>query len=532
MKTLFTKHKILLITLSAVLCLGVLSGMMLTGVIRFATNGGTFETVADANREQQAPEPEKAGSEAEPEKAGSEAESEKAESEAEPVSQTMTKPTPTPFEVKLSADDIKAVTYEVRQRRRYVIPVRTAVCPEENKMLWEQSSPDAADEDLAKQAAEAYTQTLYGKSYEELTGCPLDNAGVILYTDKEGDRDAFLRVTDTAGMYLVTIRQADRKLICADLLTYPETVTIDREKDALRLAEKLGYHSAALYREGSRRLNEGIYMLATDTDECLAFSYCGDQLWQFALYPNREAMLECEYFLADIQYDYETPAYPRNFVEAEAPQYGYDQMIPGDKIILRLKRLYNQLSGDSAIMNSDQMKATFYRDESGAREDCWKITGEGFDVTVSAYSRDVIRLDCSIPCKDLLSVPYDAMGGAEYEAVVRQIGEELFTRLGIYDESGDAHGKAVKSVDVNTVYDGKCCTMDVYLEDGTVYELGFANGVLMYAEHYANDRFFWVGINTGWVADTVYVNAATGKQYVPDYRDWDGDLHVSPRPER
>ena len=89
----------------------------------------------------------------------------------------------------------------------------------------------------------------------------------------------------------------------------------------------------------------------------------------------------------------------------------------------------------------------------------------------------------------------------------------------------------MKNVDVNAVADYHYCTMDVYLEDGTVYELGFADGVLKYAEHYANDQFFWVGINTGWVADTVYVNAATGKKFVPEYRDWDGDLHVAARPE-
>ena len=177
------------------------------------------------------------------------------------------------------------------------------------------------------------------------------------------------------------------------------------------------------------------------------------------------------------------------------------------------------------------MKAVFYRDESGAREDCWVITGDRFEMTVSAYSRDVIRLDCSIPCKDLLAIPYEKMGGAEYEAAAKLIGEELFTKLGISDASSDAHGKAVKNVDVNAVADYHYCTMDVYLEDGTVYELGFENGVLKYAEHYANDQFFWVGINTGWVADMVYVNAATGKKYIPEYRDWDGDLHVKPRPE-
>lgn len=518
MKTFVKKHKILLIALSAVLCVGIFSGLLLAGVINLSKSRSSFKTVADAKEETNAPaKAPNAGQEDEP---------------VQDLTQPVPTPTPAPQEMKLSADMIRSITEDVQRRRQYVIPVRTGNCPAANLMLWDVSRPSRDQEDLAKQAAKQFTELVFEQSYETLTGYTLEEASVVVYTDKDGDRDTVLRVTDPAGNYIVSFSETNWKVLCADLLTYPKTVTLDREKDALRLAEKLGYKSAVLYRDNNNQwMHEGVYMLTTETDECLAFSYCGDQLWQFAVYPNQHAMLECEYFLADIQIDYETPAYPRNFVEAEAPKLPFDQMLPGDKIIIRLKRLYNQLSGDSTIMNSNEMKAVFYRDESGAREDCWEITGKGFNVTVSAYSRDVIRLDCSIPCKDLLAIPYEKMGGAEYEAAAKLIGEELFTKLGIYDESGDAHGKAVKNVDVNAVADYHYCTMDVYLEDGTVYELGFEDGVLKYAEHYANDQFFWVGINTGWVADTVYVNAATGKKYVPDYRDWDGDLHVKPRPE-
>ena len=512
MKTFVKKHKILLIALSAVLCVGIFSGLLLAGVINLSKSGSSFKTVADAKEETNAPA--NAG------KAGNDS----APDPMKPV------PTPTPEAKQLSAKEISEISEWVQRRRQYVIPVRTGNCPAENLMLWDLSNPSQEQENLAKDAAKQFTELVFEQSYETLTGFPLEDASVAVYTDKDGYRDTVLRVTDPAGNYIVSFSETNWKVLCADLLTYPKTVTIDREKDALRLAGKLGYQAAVLYRDDNNRwMQEAVYKLTTDKDECLAFSYCGDQLWQVAVYPNRDAMLECEYFLADIQMDYETPAYPRNFVAAEAPKLGFDQMIPGDKIIIRSTRLYNQLSGEAK--KHEDFKATFYRDESGAREDCWVITGTGFEMTVSAYSRDVIRLDCAIPCKDLLEIPYEKMGGEEYEKVARLIGEELFTKLGIYDESGDAHGKAVRNVDVNAVADYHYCTMDVYLEDGTVYELGFEDGVLKYAEHYANDQFFWVGINTGWVADMVYVNAATGKKYVPEYRDWDGDLHVLPRPE-
>ncbi len=509
MTKIVTKHKVLLIALCGVLCIGILSGLLLTGVIKFSKEGRSFSTVAEAKEEM---------NESNAAAAGDENES----------SQDLTKPTPTPEAKQLSAKEISEISEWVEQRRQYVIPVRTGSCPAANLMLWDVSRPSREQEDLAKQAAKQFTEKVFEQSYETLTGYTLEEASVVVYTDKDGDRDTVLRVTDPAGNYIVSFSETNWKVLCADLLTYPKTVTLDREKDALRLAEKLGYKSAVLYRDNNNQwMHEGVYMLTTETDECLAFSYCGDQLWQFAVYPNQHAMLECEYFLADIQIDYETPAYPRNFVKAEPPTFGENQMVSDRTITSLLYRLYNRLSGQDA--KQGDFKATFYRDDSGAREDCWVITGDQFEMTVSAYSHDVIRLDCAVPCEDLLAIPYEMMGGAEYETVARQIGEELMTALGTYD--GDTHGKAVKNVDVNAVADGHYCTMDIILEDGTVYELGFEDGVLKYAEHYANDEFFWVGINTGWVADTVYVNAATGKKYVPEYRDWDGDLHVKPRPE-
>ena len=505
MTKIVTKHKVLLIALCGVLCIGILSGLLLTGVIKFSKEGRSFSTVAEAKEE---------------------ADKETGENDAP---DKMPVPTPTPETKQLSAREISEISEWVQRRRQYVIPIRTGIGVASNLMLWDVSNPSQEQEELAKDAASQFTEKVFEQSYETLTGFSLEEASVAVYTDKNGDRDTVLRVTDPAGNYIVSFDETTWKVLCADLLTYPKAVTVDREKDALRLAEKLGYQSAVLYRDRNNEwMNEAVYMLTTDKDECLAFSYCGNQLWQFALYPSQQAMLECEYFLADIQIDYETPAYPRNFVEAEAPAFGEDQMV-GDRMITSLLyRLCNQLSGEEAKKQED-FKATFYRDESGAREDCWVITGEDFEMTVSAYSRDVIRLDCAIPCKDLLAIPYEQMGGEEYEAVAKLIGENLFAALATYD--GDAHGKAVKNDDVNAVADYHYCTMDIILEDGTVYELGFEDGVLKYAEHYANDEFFWVGINTGWVADTVYVNAATGKKYVPEYRDWDGDLHVKPRPE-
>jgi hypothetical protein len=143
---------------------------------------------------------------------------------------------------------------------------------------------------------------------------------------------------------------------------------------------------------------------------------------------------------------------------------------------------------------------------------------------ISAYSRNIIEMKCRIPCRELLSIPYEKMGGEEYVKAAREIGNALFTAFAAYH--GDTHGKAVKEVSVNAVYDRHNCTMDVELEDGTFYELGYTDGVLTDIQFFANEDMFnyW---HFGWPADSVYINKATGKPFIPDYRYWDGDLRLA-----
>lgn len=530
MKTFFTKHKILLIAFSAVLCLGILSGLVVGGVIRLSTGGGSFTTVADAKEPLQiAAAPGKTQDEAqkEPDASGSQdksaSEPTKDTVESEPV---MPKPTAVPTDKKLSAAEIKQIGESVRNRRRSVIPVRTESEVPENKYRWDVGTPSKERAEAARKAADELTQTIFGMSFEKLTGVQVSEASVVLLTDKEGDRDAFFRIQDPDGVYLISLRDSDFGLICADLLTYPDGAASDREKENIMLAEKLGYAAKAWHNDNGGRSGETVYYYKTETDTCLTFSYIGNKLWQVAVYPSSDTAIESEYFLADLQCDYKNKAYPENFVAAERPDLGYDKMTNDGKIFAALSRLYRNLSGNE--LDVSKLEATFYRDESGAREDCWRITGEGFDITVSAYSRNVIRFTSEIPCKNLLTIPYKDMGGEEYEDAAKTIAQYFITSIGRYD--GNARGKDVKEVYTNAVYDSHYCTVDIELMDGTVYECYFKDGVLKEMWYWANSSLQYAG-PYGWVADNVYVNSATHKPFIPDYRDWDGDLHVAERPE-
>ena len=507
MKTFLQKHKILMIALCAVLCLGILSGIAVSGVIRLSMRGSSFETVADAKEEQK---------------------QQPTGNNADNVPETAPKPTPTPApeSVKLTADEVKRITETVQQRRRTVIPVRSGIWKQDNSFLWTESEPTQDQCDSSRMAAEYLTQILFGRSYIEVTGEDVNRAKVRIFTDPAGDRASFIRITDPDATYILTIRESNQKLICADLLTYPENTPVDREKDNAAIAEKLGFAVKPIRNEGGMH-NESVYVYRTDKDEYLTFTYIGDKLWQVAVFPSEQAMSECEYFLADVQYDYSGEAYPRKFVEAEPPAASEtDPVINEQKIMASLSRLYKNLSGEE--LDTSALTAKFCRDESGAREDCWNITGNGFEIVISAYSGNVISFRGNIPCKDLLPIPYEQMGGEEYEAATRQIAERMVFSLGSF--VGLDSEKTATKIDVNAVYDGHCCTMDIVLADGTWYECYFYDGNLQEIWYFANEQIFFVGMS-GWVADMVYINEATGKPFIPDYRDWDGDLHVRQRPD-
>lgn len=518
MKTFFHKNKILLISLSAVLLLGVLSGLLLGGVIRLSAGGSAFETVAEA-RERQTVPGRRASVKLQPET--------EPKQETEPTPKTEPSapvPTPVPQEIRLSAAEIQSITTDVQHRRRCIIPVHTEAMIPVNKQHWESCPPSETQEDAAREAAEKLTQTVFGTSFAELTGAPIGEAYVTLYLDTENDRDAILCVRDPEGVYLLFLREKDLGLICADLLTYPDGAAADRSKENIAIAQKLGYTAKPWHRKTGRNKEE-IYYYKTETETCLTFAYIGNKLWQAAVFPNRDAAVESEYFLADLQSDYSTPAFPESFEAAEPPTKDNRKIVTEAVLRNKLNRLYTGLTGGS--FDKSKLTIQFFRDKSGAREDCWRVTGEGFDVTVSAYSRNVIKFTGSIPCKDLLAIPYKNMGGEEYYTVTEYIGRALISSLGAY--GGMNREKDVRAITDNAVYDGHCCTMDIELMDGTFYECKFRDGVLEEILYYADERLFMEA--SGWVADSVYKNSETGKLFIPNCRDWDGDLHVSPRPE-
>ena len=484
MKTFFKKHRVLLIAFAIVLGFGVITGLVIGGTIRFSMSSEPFETVADARER------------------------------TERVDIDRSEPTEAPL--YLSARTIARMTEAIENRRNYTIPIRNFVIINRAENIWTWSKPDEEQTKLAKKKAAELTEKVFGKSYEELTNESLDKAQIYLLTDSTGYREPILRVTDTETAYLLTLNAYSGKLINADLLAYPEHEDMDFGADIGRILRALGYTRFNYDRDLSKDVYESREVsVSTNLQDCVCITYFGDRLSQVAIYPNYEMMTECAYFAADIQYDYSTPAYPEHFEEAEPPQKGESEMVTEQMVRRKLKRLYQALSGEQ--LDDSAITVTFLKDLSGAREDCWQVAGKGFLIVISAYSRHVISFESEVPCKMLLTIDYEHMGGVEYEQVTEQIAR-IFGSF--------ANNPTVKSIGVNAVHDGHCCTMDFELEDGAFYECSFKDGVLTSVEYWPSELYFWRDARSGWVADGVYVNAATKEKIIPDFPQWDGDLHV------
>jgi hypothetical protein len=496
MKTFFHKHRILLLAFAIVMGFGVLSGLVIGGTIRLSMRSEPFETVADA----------------------------KARTENEQTGL----PQPTQAPVEMPARTIARITEAIEKRRSYAIPIRTYLIINQPEGVWTWSKPDGVQTALARNQAEALSKKIFGMTYEQLTEEPSERADVWLLTDTTGYRDPVLRVTDSNGVFLLSLNAADGKLINADLLAYPTYADFDYESDVLRITRALGYDRVRFDRDIIAGAYEGreIYVY-TQQDECLSIMYFGDQLSQVSVFPTQEMLVESAYFQADVQFDYSTPAYPEQFEVADPPDLKDGEMVTEDMIVRKLTRLYSTLSREE--LDADRLEIVFLKDLSGAREDCWQVSGEGFLIVISAYSRNVISFEGKIPCKSLLDIPFDKMGGEEYEQVTEQIAHSFLSSFSAFN--GNYQNKAPKSIGVNAVHEDHYCTMDVELEDGTFYECGFADGVLTYIEYWPNERLFWGDVRPGWVANSVFLNAATQQPIIPDVPQWDGDLHVKQRPE-
>ena len=177
--------------------------------------------------------------------------------------------------------------------------------------------------------------------------------------------------------------------------------------------------------------------------------------------------------------------------------------------------------------------ATLYLDETGDREDYWQVTlASGGMMQISAENGLVIsatelrlkQLDGSNPPEQVMPSG-DKWDDPKYadateKAYVDYVTEKLvpwFNELARGQERGQ-----VKEVSLNALFDSYYATVDIELNDGTLYELGFASGVLQYIEYYFSSRSMWWDVHYGtWMADALYRNKVTGETFYTNPPMWE-----------
>ena len=256
------------------------------------------------------------------------------------------------------------------------------------------------------------------------------------------------------------------------------------------------------------------------------------------VYPDEDCGNENVFWRADLEQTEGASKllYPQDFREGTP---GADDMTEAQAI-----DFYNKLislagrSGLAENAKSEEPKATFYVDYSGARENYWHVEDDFISFDLTSKTGHMLNLSANGTLgkkMGLTGIPYENMGGDAYLKATH----ELFTGL---------FGKdAVQLMAVNAVYDDHYCTIDPFMTDGSSYEVMYQDGLIVDSTFLSStDPSRWTsvpdwlkkwaktdaktgaitveGMESGndryvpnWLADWVYVNNETGEIYAMEW---------------
>ena len=389
---------------------------------------------------------------------------------------------------------------------------------------WKEGDP--VEPELEKKAI-GIVRDIYSKILGRDLGGDLS---AIRYVDESGYRNNVLRITNEAQNFVCCLLEKNLQVLIADNTVVSGTGTSDWKKDAEKIAKVLGVEVGADYGMNTYSHGKSTDRNGTVLSEALSFattggscpyvtvSYAMGNLVGFMVHPSEAAMREMVPFDADIRYDERVVhlVAPENFVPGDIRNIQDGDMSPEDaELIYRNfvsaansraeeRRQAEGKTVDELDYNLGPDEISYVLDRSGYRENYYHIEKKNLiTMDIAAKSGYIVRAECNAlynldPALDLRSIPYGKMGGDEYIAYVQNIADRTFKP------------EDVDSVDVNAVYDGNYCTIDIEMKDGRWYELGFTGGCLMYVEHYPTR----MADMAGWAADSMYINTITGEIFI------------------
>ncbi len=428
-------------------------------------------------------------------------------------------PVPTAMPAELVSEDILHLEW----RYKDIFPRITKTYSYQAKTWKEGDKVDDALADAARRKAKDVLYELFndGGDYHDF-----DNATVVRYVDESGYRENVLRITGANNDFACVLAEKDLSLLIADNAKFPATTAIHEKEDAKEVAQYLGVTlGKGMEDQGGSGRNgvriEQFFGFELSDGRWITLCYTMNTLNGVQVHQDRYSMQEGVCFQADIRISPEIVhlVAEQNFVQG-SPKEPAEGDMTVDQIALMYRMFLSAANGRAAERREAEGKSTeeldyslkdweitYFLDKSGYRENFYHIHKDGLvDMDIAAKSGYIVHATCDglyNPDDDLklITIPYDKMGGVEYIHYVKYVAEQTFGK------------ENVKEVDVNAVYDGNFCTIDAYMMDGRWYEFCFEGGRLMEIQHYAKERIDIMG----WGADALYVNTVTGEEFYQEY---------------
>ncbi len=339
------------------------------------------------------------------------------------------------------------------------------------------------------------------------------------WKDETGHRDDYWRITDADALVVGCLKVADLSLLAVDFdvikVFGPSTPAPDSVALVMRLTDTLG--GRAISSEGFVTMSasdnaygmENLQVVMEDGSCFLMGRYLntGYDLYAVSAHPNEDCMAEHVHWTADSQFSeaYIQLKAPINFVEGVPEKADMSR----EQAIAFYQRFITALKGSP---DGKEPSAQFWLDQSGARENCWELSGTTASMTLSAKTKRLLyttinELDVSegTPGHAVSKILYDEIDQKleQFYAYIRHVVEYTF---------GEG---SVRDISVNAIADGVMCTIDAYFEnESTVYEFCFNNSVLERIDYYESEELFWYGY-PGWPANFLQENLETGETFYP-----------------
>ncbi len=433
----------------------------------------------------------------------------------------------------------EALTAEEERARAEVLAVRDAALDQSGAFLvprfgdteplergsWsKQSAIDAERVRAAKQTFLDAANAIFYTNYAQ------EDIQAAYYRDTTGVRADIWRIDSADGALSGALNAKSLRFISAQCKTIPQKAQhesilaagktydddtgrsrIDTSAAITRIAAALGITVDAtenpayqtVYQQGFGWgvVDNAVFYLDDGTFGC-AYLFGDERLTPYAvaIYPDTDCLLGNVYWRAD-------RGWSNANVACQSPiDFRVGEPDEGDMTREEAVGRYTALlaaAGDAA--EYPVPSATFYRDDSGAREGYWCLRSGTFSMNIAARSGRIFQLVAKDGIGRSLDLPAVASAGDDLEAYEVQSKRVLEAALG---------AGTIQSAEAESVSDDTNCTIRCQTADGSLYEVFYFDRTICTIGYYPFAGNGETGAYENWLADYTFVNVETGEVFL------------------